>query len=211
MAKAPSKRTQLKRLHKRGSYDRPSLDAILDASMFCHVAYMRDEKPSITPTMHWRTGDHVYWHGSAASSALRAQTSMDVSLCVTHIDGFVFARSAINHSVNYRCAILYGEAHKVTDLDVKEAELKRMVDLIAPGRWEDLRPMTSQELKATSVLSLSIDEASAKVREGGPVDDLGDMEHPVWAGHQPMRMIRDTPIADPANLAGLDVPDYLKE
>ena len=208
-ATPPSDKTRLRRAHQRGRYDRASIDAIVDATFFCHVGYLRDGAPAVTPTMHWREGDHVYWHGSSASSALRLQKSAPVCLTVTLIDGLVMARSAFHHSVNYRSVMLYGEAQFVDDPDLKVEKLRAMVERIAPGRWETLRPINDQEVKATTVLSIPIDEASAKIRDGGPVDDDEDYALPIWAGVVPLRTVLDPAEDDPRNLDGVGQPAHL--
>jgi len=206
---APSDRTRLRRSHERGRYDRASLHAVLDATPLCHVGYLMDGKPAVTPTLHWREGDYVYWHGSSASRALRAAEGLDVCLTVTLLDGLVLARSAFHHSVNYRSAMLFGRASIVVDPDEKAEKLKNFVEAIVPDRWDSLRPMTAQEVKATTILSIPIDEASAKVREGGPIDDEDDYALPIWAGTVPFETVAGDPIPDPRNLAGVSVPDYL--
>lgn len=206
---APSERTRLRRSHERGRYDRASLDAVLDATPLCHVGYLLEGKPAVTPTLHWREGDHVYWHGSSASRALRAAEGLDVCLTVTLLDGLVLARSAFHHSVNYRSAMLFGRASIVADPDDKAEKLKNFVEMIVPGRWDSLRPMTAREVKATTILSIPIDEASAKVRSGGPVDDEEDYALPIWAGTVPFATSTGTPVPDPRNLAGVDLPDHL--
>jgi len=206
---APSDRTRLRRSHERGRHDRAGLHAVLDATPLCHVGYLMEGKPAVTPTLHWREGDRVYWHGSSASRALRAAEGLDVCLTVTLLDGLVLARSAFHHSVNYRSAMLFGRASIVADPDEKAEKLKNFVEAIVPDRWDSLRPMTAQEVKATTILSIPIDEASAKVREGGPIDDDEDYALPIWAGTVPFETVIGDPIPDPRNLAGVGVPDYL--
>ena len=162
----PTDRTRVRRLPERGAYDRATIDAILDAMPVAHVGYSIDGQPFVTPTLQWREGDHVYWHGSAASRMLRVIDGAPVCLTVTLIDGMVLARSAFNHSMNYRSVMLLGKAHAVTDPAVKEARLRTFVESQFPGRWDMLRPVTAQELKGTTVLGMPIDECSAKIRSG---------------------------------------------
>lgn len=202
-------RTRLRRNNQRGHYDRPTIDAILDATPLCHVGYLLDGRPAVTPTFHWREGDHVYWHGSSASRALRCSAGMDVCLTVTLMDGMVLARSAFHHSVNYRSVMIYGHATKIEDPSKKADSLQYFVETLFPDRWDLLRPMTKQELKATTVLSMPIEEASAKVRAGGPVDDEEDYALPIWAGVIPIRQVVDPPEADQRNLPGLLPPDHV--
>ena len=204
---APSPRTRLKRLNERGAYDRATIDAIVDAAPIAHVGYVFDGAPFVTPTLHWREGDRVYWHGSAASRMIETAAQSEVCLTVTILDGFVLARSAFHHSVNYRSAMVFGRPHLVIDPDEKAARLKAFVDRLFPGRWDGLRAMTAQELKATSVLSLPLDEASAKWRAGGPKDDEADYALPIWAGELPVRLQTLPPVADPLGAPGLTTPE----
>jgi len=206
---APSDRTRVKRLPDRGRYDRASIDAILDAMPLCHVAYVLDGAPIVTPTLQWREGDHVYFHGSAASRMLEASEGADVCMAVTLLDGFVLARSGFHHSVNYRSVMLMGRASKVTDPAEKEMRLKNFVDGLFAGRWDMLRPATGQEIKATTVLSLPIAEASAKVRVGPPKDDEEDYALDIWAGVLPVRLVAGEPVPDPLNKPGLVPPAHV--
>lgn len=206
---APTDRVRVKRLHERGAYDRPSIDAILDACPIAHVGYVFNGQPFVTPTLQWREGDHVYWHGSAASRMLETTAGADVCVTVTLIDGLVLARAAFHHSVNYRSVMLLGRASMVTDPAEKEARLKAFTDTLFPGRWEMLRPATAQELKATSVLSLPITEASAKVRNGPPKDDEEDYALDIWAGVLPLGMTAADPVDDPRLKAGLKPPAHV--
>ena len=176
----PTELTKVRRVHKRGSYDREVINAILDATPLCHVGYVIEGKPAVTPTLQWREGDHVYWHGSSASRALRKSEDLDVCLTVSLLDGLVLARSGFHHSANYRSAMIFGRATKVEDVDKKAALLDNFVDHIYPGRSKILRPMTAKEIKATTVLSLPIDEASAKIRAEGVKDDEEDYALPIW-------------------------------
>ena len=209
MTELKTDRSRLRRAHQRGSYDRATLYSVLDAMPLAHISYVMDGKPSQLPTLQWREGDHVYWHGSAASRALRAMEGRDVCLSVTMMDGYVLARSAMHHSVNFRSAMVFGVAEKVTDEAAKEARLKAMVDSLLPGRWDSLRPVNDQELKATAVMRMPIEEASAKVRSGGPKDDEEDYALPIWAGVVPMQTVLQPPVPDERNLDGVAMPDHL--
>jgi nitroimidazol reductase NimA-like FMN-containing flavoprotein (pyridoxamine 5'-phosphate oxidase superfamily) len=208
-AGAPSERVRVKRLHDRGVYDRASINAILDAMPVAHVGYNCGGAPYVTPTLQWREGNHIYWHGSAASRMLETVDEADVCVTVTLIDGFVLARSAFHHSVNYRSVMLLGRALKISDPVEKEARLQAFVGSLFPGRWDILRPVTTQELKATSVLTLPITEASAKVRCGPPKDDEDDYELNIWAGVLPIRMEILPPQADPKLKPGLAAPSHV--
>lgn len=191
-------RTRVKRLPDRGHYDRDTVYAILDAGLVCHVGYTIDDHPFVTPTACWREGDHLYWHGSSASRMLRAQAGgIPVCVTVTHLDGLVLARSGFHHSLNYRAVMAFGNAEIVTDVDEKRAAMRAFVERVVPGRWDVTRPPTDQELKATSVLRLSLQEASAKVRTGPPIDDDADYTLPVWAGVVPVTLTLGTPQPDP--------------
>jgi len=206
---APSKRTRVKRLHERGRYDRETIYSILDATPVCHVSYVIDGRPAITPTLQWREGDRVYWHGSNASQMLRAAKDNDVCLAVTLLDGLVLARSALHHSVNFRSVLVFGRPEQVPDHE-KEMRMRNFLDGLYPGRWESLRPIQAKELKATMVLSMPIDEASAKVRTGQPVDDEEDYALPIWAGVVPLAQTTQPPEADPRNLPDVEIPDHVR-
>ncbi|ATE65565.1 pyridoxamine 5'-phosphate oxidase family protein [Rhizorhabdus dicambivorans] len=204
----PSARTRVKRVHERAAYDRATLHAVLDAGMICHVGYAFDGYPVVTPTLYWREGDAIYWHGSSASRALKASQDLEVCLTVTHIDGLVLARSAFHHSANYRSAMIFGTARLVTGDSEKLARLRAMMDTLYPGRWDALRPVSEQELKATRILWMPLDEASVKIRTGAPIDDEEDMADNVWAGVVPFRIGFDTPVPDPTTeAAGRQAPD----
>ena len=181
-------RTRVKREPQRGRYDRETIDAILDEALISHVGFVHDGQPFVIPTLHARVGDTVYIHGSAASRMLR-ELDAGVPLCLTAtlFDGLVLAKSVFNHSVNYRSVVLLGTATRVPD-EEKEAALHALTEQLAPGRGDEARPPTAQELKATWILRLPIDEASAKVREGGPKDEPEDESLPVWAGVVPVHL-----------------------
>jgi nitroimidazol reductase NimA-like FMN-containing flavoprotein (pyridoxamine 5'-phosphate oxidase superfamily) len=198
---------------KRGVYDRASIDAILDEALIAHLAFAgEDGQPYAIPTLHARVGDEVWVHGSSASRTLRTLgRGARACLTVTLVDGLVLARSIFNHSVNYRSVIVLGEARAVTDSEEKRAALAAFAERIAPNRWADARPPTPQELKATSILALPLDEASAKVRTGPPVDDDADRALDVWAGVVPIRLVRGEPAPDPALRSGIEIPPYLRE
>jgi uncharacterized protein len=206
VARPPSDRTRVKRLPKRGFYDRASIDAILDAAVIGHVAWVQDGQPYATPTAVWRQGDRLYWHGSAASRMLRATDGQAVCVTVTLLDGLVLARSGFNHSVNFRSVMALGTAHLVTDDAEAEQALETFVERLYPGRWAGLRPMTPKERKATSVLWMDLTEASAKVRADINHDD-GDEDWPIWAGVIPVRAVLDAPEPDAFVPAGTAAPE----
>lgn len=210
MTKAPTARTRVRRLHEKAAYDRATIDAILDAMPVAHVGHLVDGFPVVTPTLQWREGDHLYWHGSAASRMVRAAAGGPVCVTVTLTDAMVLARSGLEHSVNYRCVMVMGTAQAVTDPAAKARHLERMMEQMFPGRWAQLRPMTAQELKATAILSLPLSEASAKVSASAPgsTDPEEDRDWPVWAGLLPIRLTMEKPQPDPDLAAGIALPDH---
>ena len=214
MSNAPSELTRLKRMNKRAHYDEETVHAILDAQPLCSVGYVFDGQPVVTPTLQWREGNHIYWHGSSASRMLETAENAKVCVNVTLFDGMVMARSAFNHSCNYRSVMAFGTAFKVTDTAEKEMRLKNFVDILFPGRWQQLRAMTAKEAKATTILGLELKEVSAKVRTGPPGDDEEDYGIPVWAGVIPLATVAGTPVPDARLMPGIAVPthvaDYLK-
>jgi len=202
-----SPRNRVKRKHERGSYDREAVFAVLDAGFLCHVAYVLDGQPYCTPTIHWREGDVLYWHGSSASRMLRKlEGGTPVCLTVSHLDGLVLARTGFNHSANYRSAMCFGTAHLVNDPEEKAHALLGLVDRFYPGRAAELRPSNPQEIKATTVVSMVIEEASAKVRAAGVGDDEEDYAHPVWAGVIPVSMTIGEDQPCPRQLDGIEKP-----
>jgi nitroimidazol reductase NimA-like FMN-containing flavoprotein (pyridoxamine 5'-phosphate oxidase superfamily) len=208
---APSPRSRVKRLPKRAHYDRESVHAVLDAAFIAHIGYVIDGQPYVTPTSFWREGEHLYWHGSSASRMLRAQTAeIPVCLTVSHFDGLVLARSGFHHSINYRCVLAFGKARKIEDKEAKLKALEAFMQRLTPGRWAEARPPSAQELKATTVMTMEIEDAVAKIRTGPPVDDEPDYDLPIWAGVLPLATVAGQPIADERLKPGTPLPDYLK-
>jgi nitroimidazol reductase NimA-like FMN-containing flavoprotein (pyridoxamine 5'-phosphate oxidase superfamily) len=203
-----TERTRLRRLSQRGHFDRETIHAILDAMPLCHVGYLIDGKPVVMPTLQWREGDHVYWHGSNGGRGLKAAQGADVCLTVSLLDGLVLARSGMHHSANYRSVMIFGRPTPVVDPDEKITRLRAFIETLYPGRWETLRPIAAQEVKATAILSMPIEEASAKIRDAGPADDEADYALPIWAGVVPVRHAIGEPEADPRNLPGVEMPEY---
>src|SRR5687768_5484067 len=207
-----TKRTTLKRLPKRGAYDRDSVYAILDEGFICHVGFVMDGKPVVIPTGYARVKDRLYIHGSQASRMLRKLSQgVDVCVTVTLVDGLVLARSAFHHSINYRSVVVFGRASLVEDSDDKSAALFAFSEHVIPGRWNDVREPTSEELTMTSVLALELTEASAKVRNGPPLDDEEDYSLPVWAGVIPLQLSSGQPIKDPRLPDDIALPSYVKD
>jgi uncharacterized protein len=205
-----SPRTTLKRLPQRGAYDRATVEAILDEGLTCHLGFAVEGQPYVLPTVYGRVGEEIYVHGSAASRMLRTLAGgVNVCLTVTLLDGLVLARSAFHHSVNYRSVVVLGRARALLDPQEKTIALRAIVDHVVAGRWDAVRPPTSQELKATTVLALAMGEASAKLRSGGPIDDEEDYALPVWAGHMPLVLTPGEPVPDGRLVAGVAAPPAL--
>lgn len=207
-----TKRTTLKRAHERGSYDRATVHAILDAALICHVAFLHEGAPAVIPTAHWREGEVLFVHGSSASRAIRAlESGSPACIAVTLTDGLVLARSGFHSSINYRSVVIYGPARKIADDAEKLSKLKAFMEKIAPGRWDELRAPNVQEMKATTVLAFDIDEVSAKIRDGGVVDEPEDMNDPVWAGIVPLHRTFGAPEPDTQLAPGIALPGYLRD
>src|SRR5918997_58522 len=210
MAKAPSARTRVRRVPARGQYERETIDAILDEELISHVGFVHDGAPVVIPTLHARLGDRLYLHGSAASRMLRTlEGGAPVCVTATLVDGLVLARSAFHHSVNYRSVVVFGHARPVEPQEERLKALELFTEKLVPGRWADVRPPTPQELKGTKVLSLPLDEASAKVRTGPPIDDDDDYDLPVWAGVLPLETTVAPPVPDPRLDAAVVTPGYV--
>ncbi|MFL6275524.1 MAG: pyridoxamine 5'-phosphate oxidase family protein [Blastocatellia bacterium] len=200
---APTERTTLKRLPKRAEYDRDRVYAILDEALVCHVGFIADGQPVVIPTGYGRIADVLYLHGSAASRMLRTLSEgIDVCVMVTLVDGLVLARSAFHHSFNYRSVVVFGRARLVTDREEKLAALRAFTEHVIAGRWNEVREPNDGELKATTVLALPLQEASAKIRTGPPIDDEDDYALPVWAGVLPLRLTTGEPVDDEQLLPG---------
>jgi hypothetical protein len=207
---APTDRTRVRRAPKRAAYDRATVEAILDEGLVCHLAFVHDGHPFCIPTLHARVGDVVYVHGSAASRMVRSLSAgARACLTVTHVDGLVLARSAFHHSMNYRSAVVVGTLRVVADPAERTRALEGFTDQLLPGRWAHVRPPNRKELKATSVLALPLDEASAKVRAGPPVDDDEDHALDVWAGVVPLATTAGPPEPDPLLRDGMPVPAHV--
>jgi uncharacterized protein len=204
-------RTEVHRLPLRGAYDRETIDAILDEGLICHVGFVSDGSPFVIPTGYGRDGDRLLIHGSAASRMLRA-LSMGAEACitVTLLDGLVLARSAFHHSMNYRSVVVLANGTLIDEPEAKMAALRVITERLVPGRWDDVRQPTPQEMKGTTVLSFPINEASAKVRVGPPKDDEEDYALPIWAGVLPLSLVPGAPIADEANLPEVELPVYVR-
>jgi nitroimidazol reductase NimA-like FMN-containing flavoprotein (pyridoxamine 5'-phosphate oxidase superfamily) len=205
---APTERTRVRRKPERGAYDRATVEAILDEALYCHVATVDERgRPRAIPTIHVRVGDVVYIHGSTGSRTLRdLRDGREVCLVATLLDGLVFARSAAHHSMNYRSAIVYGTAREVTDPDERWRAQSALVDHVCAGRAEQARMPNARELRETMILAIPLEEASAKVRTGPPLDDEDDVVLPIWAGVLPLGTVAGAPEDAPDLPAGVEVP-----
>jgi nitroimidazol reductase NimA-like FMN-containing flavoprotein (pyridoxamine 5'-phosphate oxidase superfamily) len=212
VASNTSSRTTVRRHPERGVYDRTAIEAILDEALFCQVGFVVDQQPYVIPTIHARSDDVLYLHGSPASRMLRT-LSGDVDVCVTAtiVDGLVLARSVYKHSLNYRSAVVLGRTRSVDDADEKRAALAAVVEHVVPGRGGDARAPNAQELAGTTVLALPLAEASAKIRGGPPKDLDDDLELPVWAGVVPLRLVTCRPEPDEHLLPDVAVPSYVTD
>ena len=205
-------RTEVRRLPKRAVYDREVVYAILDEGLVCHIGFVADGKPVVLPTGYGRKDDTLYVHGSTASRMFRALgKGADVCVTVTLIDGLVLARSAFHHSMNYRSVVIFGRASVVDDRAQKMEALRVFTEHVAPGRWNEVRRPSDKELQATIVLALPLEEVSAKVRTGPPLDDEEDYQLPVWAGVLPLSLTTGQPLADARLPAGIEVPQYIHQ
>jgi len=209
---SPTPRSRVKRMPERARYDAETVHSIIDAAAYCHIGYVIAGKPYVTATAHWRHGSRVYWHGSSASRMLEHQAEgAEVCFSVTHIDGFVLARSAFHHSINYRSVVAFGTAEPVRGEDEKRVALEAFVERLFPGRTREMRSPNARELKATLVLSMELTEAAAKIRTGPPKDDEEDYTLPIWAGVLPVHPGFEVPIPDPRLTQGITVPEYLDD
>jgi nitroimidazol reductase NimA-like FMN-containing flavoprotein (pyridoxamine 5'-phosphate oxidase superfamily) len=210
VSSAPSERTRVRRAAERASYETATLHAIIDAAYLCHVAFHDDKGVHCIPTACWREGEHLYIHGSNGGRLLKL-LSQGVQACVaiTHLDGLVLARSAFNHSMNYRSAVIYGQFEPVDDDAAKRASMAAFMDKIAIGRQADVRPGSDKEFAATTVMRIALAEAACKVRTGGPNDDAQDMQIAAWAGVLPMALQRTAPVPQPP--CDIAEPAYVSE
>ena len=205
---ANSQRSRVRRHPERGHYDRPVIDAILDEAIYCHVGFVSDGQPFVIPTIHARAGDTLYLHGSPASRMLRELgRGLDICVTATLLDGIVLARSVYNHSLNYRSAIVLGPARPVDDPGEKLDALTAVVEHVVAGRSSDARAPSEKELAGTSIIAVQLDEASAKIRTGPPIDFDADLALPIWAGVIPVQLVAGTPETD-EHVVGIAPPAY---
>jgi len=206
----PTPRTKVRRLPARGSYDLEVIYAILDEALVCHVGFVDDGQPVVIPTIHVRIGDRVYLHGSNASRMLtRLREGVPACVTVTLLDGLVLARSAFHHSMNYRSVMIFGRAQETTGREQKLEVFERLVEHVVPGRWADARRPSEEEINATTLVSLPIAEASAKIRSGPASDDEQDYSLPIWAGVIPLELRAATPLVDEKMVSSMLTPNYV--
>ena len=206
-----TERTKLKRLPKRGHFDRETVYGILDEGFICHIGFAPQGQPFVIPTGYARVDDKLYIHGSAASRMLKTLTGgIDACVTVTIVDGLVLARSAFHHSMNYRSVVIFGQATLIEESEEKMAALLALSEHIVRGRWAEVREPTEQEMRATTVLSVPLEEASAKIRTGPPLDDEEDYAMSVWAGVVPLKLEAGEPIKDPRLSDDIEVPEYAR-
>jgi uncharacterized protein len=205
-------RTRVRRVPRRAVYERAAIEAILDEAIVSHVGTVDpDGYPVVIPTLHARAGEWLYIHGSAASRTLREAERAEICLTATLLDGLVLARSAFHHSVNYRSVVVFGSAEKIEASADKRRALEAFTEKLVPGRWVEVRTPSEQELRGTAVLRVPLEEASAKVRTGGPVEEEADYDLPVWAGTVGLRLVADRPQPDERLMSGVECPDHVTE
>jgi len=210
-AVAPSERTKVRRIAERGIYDRAAIAAILDEAFVCHVGFVHEGAPRVIPCVYARSGNSIYLHGSTANRMLRNLCRAEACISVTLIDGLVLARSAFHHSVNFRSVVIFAQGEEVKNAEEKMEALHLTVEHSIPGRWKDVRPPNDEELLLTRVVRIPIDEASAKVRRGDPIDAEFDHALDCWAGQIPLRLTPSAPIDDAILRSGIEAPAYARE
>lgn len=206
---SPTPRTTLHRLRERGRLDRAELDAVLEAALICHLGVVIDGVPVVLPTGYGRIGDNLYLHGSSANRSILSAAGQEVCVTITLLDGLVCARAVFHHSMNYRSAVIFGTARLVEDADEKLAALEAVTNHLVPGRWDHARTPTRKELAATAVLAVPLDEASVKVRTGGPKDDPEDYDSGIWAGVLPAALTFGAAEPDPALTGNVPIPEHI--
>ncbi len=204
--------TKLNRRPDHGSFDKETIYKIIDEALYCHVSFLQDDKPFVIPTIHARMDDKIILHGAKASRMLKhISAGNEVCIAITLMNGLVLARSVFHHSMNYRSVVLFGSGEEVTDANIKFNAFHAITNHIMPGRWDDARRPNKKEMDATVVVSIKIDEASAKIRTGAPVDDAEDYDLPVWAGVLPIIPMFSEPVHDPDQNEDILLPDYIKK
>ncbi len=207
-----SHRSKINRLPSRGYYDKETINQIIDEALYCHVSFVHNNQPYIIPTIHARMGDRILLHGAKGSRMLKhIAEGNEVCVAITLMDGLVLARSVFHHSMNYRSVVLFGKGKLLENKEKKLEALKTITEHLIPGRWEDARKPNEKELNATTVVSIDIDEASAKIRTGPPKDDEEDYNLSVWAGLIPISQKFDSPENDPKLNEDIALPNYIRE
>ena len=205
-------RNKVKRLPERGHYDTATIYPIVDAALICHVGFVLEGQPFVIPTLHARQGDTILLHGAKGSRLLRhIQSGGEVCITITLVDGIVLARSVFHHSINYRSVVLFGKGAVITGEQAQLQALECFTERLIPGRWQDARPPNAIEVKQTTIVAVSIESASAKLRTGPPGDEADDLDLPVWAGVLPLRQIAGAPLADSQLKSGVELPAYIRD
>ena len=204
-------RSKINRLRERGSYDKETIYKIIDEAYYCHISFVVNDQPFIIPTIHARIDDEIILHGAVASRLLKhVQAGKEVCIAVTHLDGLVLARSVFHHSMNYRSVVMFGKGKLISDTKEKIKAAKAITDHVMPGRWDDARQPNKKELDSTAFVAVEIDDASAKIRTGPPLDEEDDYQLPVWAGEVPVSLVKNKPVRDSKLDEEIKMPDYLK-
>ncbi len=207
-----SHRSKIKRLPSRGFYDKETINQIIDEALYCHVSFVHSNQPYIIPTIHARMNDRIVLHGAKGSRLMKhIAEGNEICIAITLMDGLVLARSVFHHSMNYRSVVIFGKGKLLENKVEKLEALKTITEHLIPGRWEDARKPNEKELNATTVVSIDIDEASAKIRTGPPIDDEEDYNLPVWAGVIPILQKFDSPVNDPKLNEDIVLPNYIRE
>jgi len=207
-----SHRSKIKRIPSRGYYDKKTINQIIDEALYCHVSFVHDNQPYIIPTIHARLNDRIVLHGAKGSRMMKhIAEGNEICIAITHMDGLVLARSVFHHSMNYRSVVIFGKGKLLENKVEKLEALKTITEHLIPGRWEDARKPNKKELNATTVVSIDINEASAKIRTGPPIDDEEDYKLTVWAGVIPISQKFDSPMNDPKLNEDIVLPNYIRE
>lgn len=208
----PGKKIKVNRIPERGFYDSDTINKIIDEALYCNISFVQDGRPFIIPTIHARMNDHLVFHGAKASRLLKQISGgEEIAVSITILDGLVLARSVFHHSMNYRSVVIFGKGKLIENKNEKLNALEAITNHILPGRWDDARKPNEKELNATSVVSLKIDEASAKIRSGPPKDEEEDYDLPVWAGVLPLSKTFAQPEEDLKLKPGILLPDYIEK
>jgi nitroimidazol reductase NimA-like FMN-containing flavoprotein (pyridoxamine 5'-phosphate oxidase superfamily) len=207
-----TRRNKIKRLPERAHYEKSTIYSIIDEALYCHVGFIQENQPFVIPTLHARMEDNIILHGSKISRLMQhLHAGNSICISITILDGLVLARSAYHHSMNYRSVVLFGRGNPVQSDEEKRIALQALMDHMMPGRWNDVRKPSQKELNATAVISIPIDDASAKIRTGPPIEDEQDDDFPIWAGQIPMYQGFSPPQSDPKLKGVIPIPEYISQ